>query len=487
MHPKLKLPMAVPIVLAVLMLVGWTGSVDARGGLPAFTDLVEVNSPAVVNISTTKKQRGGTGREGRGMPEDVPEDHPFRDFFDRFDEEGPPGRMPRRPGPRGESLGSGFILSDDGHIVTNYHVVQDAEEIVVRLSDRRQFTAELVGHDERSDLAVLKIDADDLPTLNIGSSTELKVGEWVVAIGAPFGFDYSVTAGIVSAKQRSLPTESYVPFIQTDVAINPGNSGGPLFNLDGEVVGINSHIFSQSGGFMGLSFAIPIELAMNVVQQLRDTGEVERGWLGVLIQDVSRDLAESFGMDRPYGALVAQVINDSPAEKAGLEAGDVIITFDGQEIGTSSELPPRVGQMPVHSNIALEVVRDGDIRELTVELGALPDDPQARGQAPLEQRSEEPAETEKLGLRLRDLTDKQRDELGLDQGGVLVDRVDEGPASDAGLSSGDVITMINQKRVSSLSEFEEAARDLPSDRSIPILVYRDGGPRFFAFRVPDDG
>ena len=469
------------MVLCGLVLVAVAGmaKADASRSLPHFTGLVEENSPAVVNISSTQSRERGSGPGDFG---DLPEDHPFREFFDRF--QGDPGEG--MPGPfDSESLGSGFIVSSDGDIITNYHVVQNADEVVVKLSDRRQFTAEVIGYDEQSDLALLNIDAEDLPTVRIGSSADLSVGEWVLAIGSPFGFEHSVTAGIVSAKQRSLPQDNYVPFIQTDVAINPGNSGGPLFNLDGEVVGINSHIYSRSGGFMGLSFAIPIELAMDVVDQLRTEGRVARGWLGVLIQDVDRDLAESFGMDRPHGALVAQVTPDSPAEAGGLEAGDVIVRFEGREIGTSSDLPPMVGRMRADSEVTVEVIRDGERREISVVLGELPDD-MAQRQQPEAPEPEEPEQHEQFfGMELRDLTEDEGEERGIRQGGVLVEGVSAGPAQAAGIRSGDVITMLDQQRVDSMETFQEIAGGLEGDRVVPVLLLRNGSPRFLPLRLPE--
>src|SRR5690606_22911726 len=306
--------------LAVLLAAARSpcGGAAARG-LPDFTDLVEENAAAVVNISTTLRSRA-QGEQFR-IP-DVPENSPFYEFFKKFFGQIPEGIQPYE---ERSSLGSGFIISKEGYVITNNHVVAEAEEVVVRLNDRREFVAKIVGTDERSDIAMLKIEGENLPTVRLGDSSRLKVGEWVLAIGSPFGFEHSVTAGIVSAIGRSLPNENYVPFIQTDVAINPGNSGGPLFHLDGEVGGVHSEIYSRTGGFMGLSFAVPINVVTDVYQQLREHGSVSRGWLGVLIQDVTRDLAESFGMDRPHGALVAKVLPDSPAEKAGIEVGDVIV------------------------------------------------------------------------------------------------------------------------------------------------------------------
>lgn len=314
----------------------------AQADLPDFTPLVESASPAVVNISTKQKvpARGATAQmpELEGLPPI------FREFFEHSIPQmpGAPGRGQQR---EAQSLGSGFIISDDGYVLTNNHVVAGADEIIVRLPDRSELEAKLIGADPRSDVAVLKVEGKGLPTVKIGRSDELKAGEWVLAIGSPFGFDHTVTAGIVSATGRSLPNESYVPFIQTDVAINPGNSGGPLFNLKGEVVGINSQIFTRSGGFMGLSFAIPIDVAMDVANQLRTDGKVNRGWLGVVIQEVNKDLAESFGLERPAGALVAQVMDGGPAARSGLRVGDVILSLNGKPIVMSADLPHLVGAL----------------------------------------------------------------------------------------------------------------------------------------------
>jgi serine protease Do len=320
-------------VVGVLFVVGLLSVPLSARELPDFTELVDRYGPTVVNISTTAKKEENTEKPiYRGIP-GLPKDSPFHDFFRHFFEKDEnelfKDQFKDQPS---TSLGSGFIISPDGYVVTNNHVIEEAEEIIVRLTDRREFVAELVGADERSDIALLKVNASNLPTVTLGTSEELKVGEWVLAIGSPFGFEHSVTAGIVSAIGRSLPSDTYVPFIQTDVAINPGNSGGPLFNLDGEVIGVNSQIYSRTGGFMGLSFAIPVDVMKNVVAQLQETGKVSRGWLGVLIQDVTHELAESFGMDRPRGALIAKVLEDSPAAAANFQVGDIIITFDGKAV-----------------------------------------------------------------------------------------------------------------------------------------------------------
>jgi serine protease Do len=366
-------------------------------------------------------------------------------------------------------------------VISNFHVVKDADEITVRLSDRREFVAKVIGSDERSDLAVLKIEAEDLPVVRLGHATDLKVGEWVLAIGSPFGFDHSVTAGIVSAKGRALPNENYVPFIQTDVAINPGNSGGPLFNLNGEVVGVNSQIYSRTGGFMGLSFAIPVEVVMNVYHQIRDKGKVSRGWLGVLIQEVTRELAESFGMDKPHGALVAKVLPDSPAAAAGIKPGDVVVDFNEVEIDLSSDLPPLVGGTEVGKKIPVEIVRDGKSLKLDLEIGELPPEQE------LKHASSDKADTatdNRLKIAVKDLTDKQREELELAGHGVVVDRVELGPARRAGIRKGDIVTMIDDERVKDAKHFKDLVEALPAGKSVPILVQRAGQPIFLAIKVP---
>ena len=467
--------------LFTVLLVGWLGvaaAAQARG-LPEFTELVETYGPAVVNISTTqKKGQGGRAPYGLQIP-DIPEDSPFYEFFKRFFDE--QGKQPER-GPeeyRTESLGSGFIVSEDGYVITNHHVIRGAEKVIVRLGDRREFVAEVVGSDERSDLALLKIDARDLPAVRIGKSERLKVGEWVLAIGSPFGFEASATAGIVSAKGRSLPSDNYVPFIQTDVAINPGNSGGPLFNLDGEVVGVNSQIYSRTGGFMGLSFAIPIDMAMDVVEQLKASGKVSRGWLGVLIQDVTHELAESFDMDRPRGALVAQVLPDSPAAQAGVQVGDVILRFAGDEVEHSSDLPPIVGRTRAGTEARMKVLRNGREITLDVTIAELPDDDTLQAAVG---RSPDTAAVERIGLSVKELTAQQREELQVPENGVLVTEVKEGPAYAAGVRQGDVILMLNNTQVTDAEVFKELVSNLPKDKTVPLLVHRQGSPLFLALR-----
>jgi serine protease Do len=445
--------------------------------LPDFTEMVKTNGNAVVNISTTQKpqeQQMGSGDQQQ-MPQDIPPE--MEEFFRHFFQGPGRGFTPRET----NSLGSGFIISKDGYILTNHHVVNNASEIVVKLKDRRELIAKLIGSDESSDVAILKVEAKDLPVVEIGSPEELQVGEWVLAIGTPFGFDQSVTAGIVSAKGRSLPDGNYVPFIQTDVAINPGNSGGPLFNMKGKVVGINSQIYSRSGGYMGLSFAIPIDLAMNVVEQIKSKGKVSRGWLGVQIQDVNRQLAESFGMDRPHGALVAKIIPGGPAEKAGLQIGDIIVEFNGQVIETSGELPPRVGVTPIDEKATVKIIRQGEKMELSVKVGLLP------AQQQLTQNLDAPATTEtntnRLGIAASDLSSEQRHDLQVEKNGVLVQKVGKGVAQEAGIQTGDVILRIQNNVVKDVADFNKIVAKLPTGKSIAILIQRNGNPIFVPLKI----
>ena len=465
---------AIPVSIAVLFSLMATA---VNAALPDFRDLVKETSPAVVNISTIQHQDQRNMMQRYGLPEDVPEI--FRHFFGQ---PMPYGQNPH--GPRGgqqekSSLGSGFIISEDGYLLTNNHVIQGADEIIVRLNDRRELTAELIGADPSSDLALLKVDAEDLPTVDLGDSDKLEVGEWVVAIGSPFGFDYSVTAGIVSAKGRSLPNENYVPFIQTDVAINPGNSGGPLFNLDGEVVGINSQIYTRSGGFMGVSFAIPMNVAMNVAEQLKEKGKVSRGWLGVVIQEVNKDLAESFGLDKAAGALVAQVVPNSPAQAGGLENGDIITHFNGKEIFLSSDLPHQVGRVKPGTKAKVKVVRNGKRKLLNITIGTLPD---GDGVELAHNTGPQQSESNRLGVVVAELSDKQRNKTG---DGVVVKEVKQGPAAFAGLVNGDVITMIYGESVRSVADFEKVVKSLPKNRSVPMRIVRRGAAMFIPLRIAD--
>lgn len=472
------------VSVLALFVLSTTNAQALLSNLPDFTEMVEKYSPAVVNISTTQKVKHPPVRRAPNRPpqEEEPqqdkEQPPFGDLFRHFF--GEPGED-TEPFDT-QSLGSGFIVSSDGYVLTNNHVIKDADEVVVRLSDRRELVAKVVGTDERSDLAVLKLDAKDLPAVKIGKSDKVKVGEWVLAIGSPFGFDHTVTAGIVSALGRNLPRENYVPFIQTDVAINPGNSGGPLFNLNGEVIGINSQIYSRTGGFMGLSFAIPMDMAMSIVDQLKSQGRVSRGWLGVLIQDVTRELAESFKMDKPKGALVAKVLPNSPASSAGFQVGDVIVEFNGREVSTSSMLPPIVGVTKVGDKTPVKVIRNGETMTLKVVIGELPKDEDMK----LAETTGAKTSTDaRLKITVAELTDKERGELELKEKGIIVKQVKAGPAAKAGLRDGDVILMINNEPVDSLAALKRVSDGLPTGKSIPILVQRRGGPVFLAMRIGD--
>jgi len=445
----------------------------ANAQLPDFTPLVESASPAVVNIST--KQHVQAHGAAAQMPDLEGLPPIFREFFGHSFPAPPEGQQPDA-----QSLGSGFIIAADGYVLTNNHVVADADEIIVRLPDRSELEATLVGADPRTDVALLKIEATSLPTVRLGDSSALKVGEWVLAIGSPFGFDHTVTAGIVSATGRNLPSESYVPFIQTDVAINPGNSGGPLFNLQGEVIGINSQIFTRSGGFMGLSFAIPIDVAMDVANQLRTEGKVSRGWLGVAIQEVNRDLAESFGLERPAGALVAQVMDGGPAAKGGLRVGDVILSVDGHAIDMSADLPHLIGAIKPNTKAKLEIVRDGERETLTVQIGALPDEGEEAATA---ERNAEKS-SNRLGVKVSELTAEQKRSLDL-PGGVVITEVSSGPAAMIGLRPGDVITHLNNQAIDSVSTFARVAEQLPKNRSVSMRVLRQGRASFITFKLAE--
>ena len=433
-------------------------------GLPDFTELAEKQGPAVVNISITQVTRGG-----QAMPFPFDENDPAFEFFKRF--------MPRNPGgaPRefeNKSLGSGFIISTDGYILTNAHVVDGADEVTVRLTDKREFKARIIGADKRTDVALLKIEASGLPAVKMADPAQLKVGEWVVAIGSPFGFDSSVTAGIVSAKGRALPQESYVPFIQTDVAINPGNSGGPLFNMRGEVVGINSQIYSRSGGYMGVSFAIPIDLAMDVQNQLRNSGKVSRGRLGVVIQEVSKELAESLALSKPMGAVVNAVEKGGPADKAGLEPGDVILKFDGKPINSSADLPRLVGATKPGTRSTVQVWRKGATRDIAVTVGEMSEDKAAsrpaRGSKPSEQQAN------RLGLVLNELTAEQKRELNMSSGLVIEDV--RGATSRADLRAGDIIVALISKgattEIKTVEQFNKLLTQFDKGSNVTLLIRR---------------
>lgn len=467
---RLVLPSTLWICLVAMFLIGQHAHAQT---LPDFTELVEDAAPGVVNISTSRTVQRSPALQGFGNQE-IPEI--FRHFFgDSFPTPPGSGSGGGRSQER-QSLGSGFIISADGYVMTNAHVVQDADEILVRLNDRRELPAELIGSDAQTDVALLKIDANNLPVLNLGDSDELKVGAWVAAIGSPFGFDHSVTAGIVSAINRTLPRDAYVPFIQTDVAINPGNSGGPLFNLEGEVIGINSQIFTRSGGFMGLSFAIPINVAMDVADQLREDGRVNRGWLGVMIQPVSQDLAESFGMSEAIGALIADLDPEGPAAQGGLQAGDVILEVNGEEVDRSSTLPRLIGRVAPGDDVELTLMRDGEQVSETVELGSWPD-MQASASASGSDNQV------RLGVAVAEIDQATRERLGIN-GGVEVRQVEpDSVAAQAGLRAGDILVSIDHRSVASADELMRVVEALPNDRAIPVRLYRDGRSLFVALRL----
>lgn len=466
-------------------------------GLPDFTRLVEQVGPGVVNVEAKVAPRKAERAQIRGGQDeqDMPE------FFRRIfgpDFQMPPGQG-EGPGPQqrggGTSMGSGFIISPDGYVLTNHHVIDGADEVTVKLSDRRELKAKVIGSDQQYDVALLKIEASNLPSIRLGDSNTLKPGQWVVAIGSPFGLDHSVTAGIVSATGRSNPyaDQRYVPFIQTDVAINQGNSGGPLLNTSGEVVGINSQIFSASGGYMGISFAIPIDLAMSAVEQLKKTGKVSRGQLGVQVGAVTTDSAKGFGLPDTRGALVNDVLAGSAAEKAGMEAGDVIRSVNGAEIATSSDLPPRIGAMAPGTKVTLGILRDGKPREVTVTLSTLEEDANTvAGTGPRDDGSPAAparAESALLGISVADLDAGTRKQLGLKTGeGVRITRVDGQSASEAQLQPGIVILQVGRKPVGSVAEFNQELRGVKAGQVVMLLVRSPrGGSAFVAVTAGEGG
>lgn len=464
-------------------------------GLPDFTRLVEEVGPGVVNVEVTIGPRGGGQR--RQAQQQVPDDaipEIFRRFF------GPGFPFPGGEGgpapemPRGRSMGTGFVISGDGYVLTNHHVIDNASDITVRMHDRREFKAELVGSDEQSDVALLKIDATGLAALRIGDSAKVKAGQWAVAIGSPFGLEQSVTAGIVSAVGRSNPYagQQYVPFIQTDVAINRGNSGGPLLNTSGEVIGINSQIFSNSGGFMGVSFAIPIDMAMNVADQIKATGKVQRGQVGVMFQaqPITSEEARGFGLPDTLGAVVTEVVPGSPAEKAGIEPGDVIRQVDGTRIVQPTDLPPLVGNKAPGTEVTLMVFRDGRERNFKLRLAELDQD-LAMGRQPATPRGSQapqPSDADNaLGMAVQDLTAAQRRQLGLDAGeGVRIARVEGVAARQAGLQPGDVVLRVGRTPVGSADEFSRQLRGVKAGQTVMLLVQRDGASRFVAITPGQD-
>ena len=475
-----------PLLLALLLLGGcgkeeapagnseFVRTVSAPAGgtdmlLPDFTKLVEQEGGAVVNIQASRTNENTTLASGEDNIDQLPENDPFSEFFKRLQ---PNQADLVEPGDDEYNFGSGFLISSDGYILTNTHVLSGMNSIKVVLNNRREYSARLVGSDTQTDIALLKIDAQGLPTVKIGDPKTLRVGEWVAAIGAPFGFDNSVTAGIVSAKGRSLPNENYTPFIQTDVAINPGNSGGPLFNLRGQVVGVNSQIYSQSGGFMGISFAIPIDVAMNVADQLRRNGKVERGRIGVVIQEVNYDLAKSFGLQAANGALISQVTPGGPADKAGLQPGDIVQSVNGENVKASSDLPVLVGMMPPGTQLTLGIWRNGKREEVQVTLGSSnTGSTDAGNQSGSDTNADNGSgfTSEPTGLQLRS------------QGqGLLVLQV-EGAAQQAGLRRGDIILMVNRTAVSDENSFNQALNH--ADRTVALLIQRGNSKLFLALEL----
>ena len=458
--------------LALLTVITAVPAVERQ--LPDFSRLVEINGPGVVNISTTQ-----IVRRAPAPPADAPESPdgaPFDDFFRHyFGDGGTPEYFDSK------SLGSGSIISTDGYILTCAHVVENAKEIIVKLTDRREFVATVVGTDARSDIALLKINASGLPKLTVGDPDKLKVGEWVLAIGSPFGFESSATSGIVSAKRRSLPKENYVPFIQTDVAINPGNSGGPLFNLQGEVIGVNSQIYSRTGGFMGLSFAVPIDLAMQIVKQLKAHGHFRRGWAGVTIHEVTRDLALSFGMKKPAGALIADILSGSPAAKSGLKVGDVVVEFEGRQIVMSSDLPPLVGQTMPGTRARLAVMRAGQLQTVWLIIGELPE-AQTSSREPVTPPARQDHGQNGNGLVLHELSPQQRRRLGVNHG-VLVELAPGGPLYEAGVRSGDVILQVDGMPMRSAADLRVYLTRAPKDKPVPMLIRRGTNALFLAFKA----
>jgi serine protease Do len=449
--------------------------------LPDFTELAEKQSPIVVNISSIQKNRPNSMQGS-------PEDEQMQEFFKRFGIPVPPGMPPQNgrgqqpmPDKQVYATGSGFIVASDGYILTNAHVVKDADEVMVKLNDKREFKAKVIGIDLRTDVAVLKINASNLPKVSIGNPDTIKVGEWVAAIGAPFGLENTMTVGIVSAKGRALPQENFVPFIQTDVAINPGNSGGPLFNLKGEVIGINSQIYSRTGGYMGLSFAIPINVAIDVMNQLKTNGKVIRGWLGIAIQEVTKELSESFGMKNTNGALVAGIEKGAPAEKGGLLPGDVITKFDGKLIESSSDLPKAVGNTKPGKIVVAEVFRKGGIKTLNLTVGEMPTD---QAEVIASNKQPEKSEVNRMGLVLKEAPPQQRKKMNGKKGLLVVDA--QGSAAAAGIRRGDIILALNNSEVESAEAFAKEVASIPNGKTVAVLVLRNDETLYVPVKITSD-
>ena len=466
------------LVTISTLLLALAGTAFAKE-LPDFTELAEKQGPSVVNISVTQVVQGA-GNPFGGMQDD----EQFNELFRRFGL--PMPGMPRGQGQapqqdyKSQSLGSGFIISADGYILTNAHVVNEADEVIVKLSDRREYKAKIIGADRRTDIALLKIDATGLPKVSIGDPNQQKVGDWVAAIGSPFGLENTMTAGIVSAKGRALPQENFVPFIQTDVAINPGNSGGPLFNLKGEVVGINSQIYSRSGGSMGLSFAIPIDVAVDISNQLKAGGKISRGWLGVSIQEITKELADSFGMKNNNGALVAGVEKSGPADKGGVEAGDVILKFDGKAINSSSDLPRAVGSVKPGKTVNAEVFHKGALKTLSVTVGEAPSE---KDDVLSQNKGAAKPEINRIGLALRELTPQQKKSLN-GKTGLLVTE-SQGSAALSGIRRGDVVLGINNNEVPTIERFNKVLAAIPNGKTVAVLVQRGDSTLYVPVKVAD--
>ena len=461
-------------IILILMSVSLAFTPAAVAELPDFTRLAEQHGDEVVNISVTQNVSRRSGF--KGFPQDEQMQELFKHFGIPFP--GMPGDGEGQPEYKNKSLGSGFIISQDGYVLTNAHVVNGADEVIVKLKDQREFKAKIIGSDKRTDVALLKIDATGLPSASIGNASSLKVGQWVAAIGSPFGLENTMTQGIVSAIGRALPQENFVPFIQTDVAINPGNSGGPLYNLDGDVVGINSQIYSRSGGSVGLSFSLPIEVAINVSQQLKTSGKVTRGWLGVAIQELTEELADSFGMQSNQGALIAGVDPNGPAAKGGLEAGDVITRFNGKAIESSSDLPRVVANTKPGQQVPIEIVRKGKPKTLRFAIGEMPTE---GDEIAIGKSEPKEANANKLGLTLKPLTENQKKKLNGRNGLLVI--ASEGSAAKAGIRRGDVILGLNNSETQSVERFNEQINRVKPGKTIAVLVYRSGDTLYIPIKV----
>lgn len=463
------------IQVSILFIFTLNLSSANNSNLPDFTKLVDNNSASIVNISTVRKSQTKSANSNPQLPNDELNEF-LKKFFGDKGFDNPDKRIPRKS----QSMGSGFIYSADGFIITNHHVIADADQIIVKLNDKRELDAKLIGSDPSSDIALLKIKAKNLKPVKVGNSENLKVGQWVLAIGSPFGFESTVTAGIVSAIGRSLPNDNYVPFIQTDVAINPGNSGGPLFNLNGEVVGINAQIFSRSGGFMGLSFAIPMNVANNVIKQLKVSGKVSRGWLGVYIQEVTNNLAKSFGMKNPSGALISKIIPDGPASKSDLKVGDIILKFDGKKIVTSSSLPPIVGNTKVGKNVKIEILRKGSKKTIKFTVQELPVQKVAKNKV----TPKESVTRKILGMTVSNISDLERKNLRLENNlGIKVQQINSNPAYESGLLKNDIIYQISGENIQDINQFVKIVKNLKKGDFASLLVRRQGNSLYLAIKI----